>query len=193
MAITPPSGDDLAQIADGYRLGLGPADIEEFRAIITGALASYDEVERMYGARLPEPPARSYDWPTAQANELGLTMVGVPEELGGAMSERSSVTGVLAAEALAHGDMGLAVSLLAPAGVATALARFGDATAQATYLPAFTGDAPAPAAVAVLERGALFDPFALKTTARRAAGGWTLDGENKIGRASCRERVYGTV
>ena len=112
--------------------------------------------------------------------ELGLATLGVPEELGGAMSERSSVTGVLAAEALAHGDMGLAVSLLAPAGVATALARFGDATQQATYLPAFTGDAPAPAAIAVLERGALFDPFAPKTTARRERGGWTIDGEKAL-------------
>jgi alkylation response protein AidB-like acyl-CoA dehydrogenase len=108
-------------------------------------------------------------------------VLGVPEELGGAMSDRSSVTGVLAAEALAHGDMGLAVSLLAPAGVATALAAFGDAGQQATYLPAFTGDAPAPAAVAILERGALFDPFELKTTARRATGqGWTLSGEKAL-------------
>jgi alkylation response protein AidB-like acyl-CoA dehydrogenase len=115
-----------------------------------------------------------------EAAELGLASLGVPEELGGAMSERSSVTGVLAAEALAQGDMGLAVSLLAPAGVATALARFGDATQQATYLPAFTGDSPAPAAVAVLERGALFDPFALQTTARRTDGGWTIDGEKAL-------------
>src|SRR5207248_782464 len=70
--------------------------------------------------------------------------------------------------------------LLAPAGVGTALARFGDATAQATYLPAFTGDTPAPAAVAVLEPGPLFDPFALKTTARSSGGGWTLDGEKAL-------------
>src|SRR5947208_2763412 len=44
----------------------------------------------------------------AQANELGLTMVGVPEQLGGAMEERSAVTAVLMGEALAQGDMGIA-------------------------------------------------------------------------------------
>ena len=66
-------------------------------------------------------------------------MLGVPEELGGAVSERSSVTAVLAAEALAHGDMGLAVALLAPAGVAAALALWGDGDQQATYLPALVG------------------------------------------------------
>jgi len=51
----------------------------------------------------------------AQSNELGLTMVGVPEELGGAVQERSAVTSVLMSEALAHGDMGFAVAALAPA------------------------------------------------------------------------------
>lgn len=115
-----------------------------------------------------------------EAAEVGLALLGVPEEAGGAMSERSSVTGVLAAEALGHGDMGLAVSLLAPAGVATALARFGGATQQATYLPAFTGDAPAPAAVAILERGALFDPLSPRTTATRAGDGWTIEGEKAL-------------
>ena len=73
--------------------------------------------------------------PRSRPASSGLTMLGVPEELGGAVSERSSVTAVLAAEALAHGDMGLAVALLAPAGVASALALWGDGDQQATYLP----------------------------------------------------------
>src|SRR5438874_1848238 len=70
-----------------------------------------------------------------QAVELGLAMVGVPEELGGAVEKRSAVTAVLMSEALAQGDMGLAVACLAPAGVATALGLWGDADQQATYLP----------------------------------------------------------
>ena len=56
-----------------------------------------------------------------QASELGITMLGVPEELGGVVDERSAVTSVLIGEALAHGDMGLALAALAPAGVATTL------------------------------------------------------------------------
>jgi len=71
MAMTPPTNEELAEIAGRYRLGLGPGDIETFRAIITGALASYDAVERMYTARLPEPPDRPYRWPGAAENELG--------------------------------------------------------------------------------------------------------------------------
>ncbi|MGB2710474.1 MAG: acyl-CoA dehydrogenase family protein, partial [Conexibacter sp.] len=88
----------------------------------------------------------------AQAAELGLTMLGVPEELGGAVSERSTVTAVLASEALAHGDLGLAVAALAPGGVAAALSLWGDGDQQATYLPALVGDeVPAAAAVALQE------------------------------------------
>jgi alkylation response protein AidB-like acyl-CoA dehydrogenase len=113
----------------------------------------------------------------AQAGELGLTMLGVPEELGGAVSERSTVTTVLAAEALAHGDMGLALALLAPAGVATALALWGDADQQGTYLPALVGEeTPAAAALALQEPRALFDPFELRTTARRDGEDYVLDG-----------------
>jgi hypothetical protein len=111
-----------------------------------------------------------------QANELGLTMIGVPEELGGAVSERSAVTTVLMSEALAQGDMGIAVACLAPAAVSTALSLWGDAQQQATYLPEFVGDNVPAAALAVLEPRPLFDPFVLETKARPAKGGYSLSG-----------------
>lgn len=111
-----------------------------------------------------------------RVSELGVTLIGVPEELGGVGTERSAVTNVLVAEALAHGDMGLAVSCLAPSAVSTALVLWGDEHQQATYLPSFVGDSVPAAAVAVLEPRALFDPFVLRTTARRSGGGYVLDG-----------------
>ena len=112
----------------------------------------------------------------AEGAELGIGMLGVPEALGGAQDEASAVTSVLAAEALAHGDMGLALALLAPAGVAAALSLWGDERQQAAYLPAFTGDDVPAAAVAVLEPHPLFDPFAVHTRARAVPGGYTLSG-----------------
>ena len=60
--------------------------------------------------RRPTPTATTPAELLAQADELGVTMLGVPEELGGVVHERSAVTGVLVGEALAHGDMGLAVA-----------------------------------------------------------------------------------
>jgi alkylation response protein AidB-like acyl-CoA dehydrogenase len=112
----------------------------------------------------------------AEATELGVGMLTVPEALGGAQTEASTVTAVLAAEALAHGDMALAVALLAPAGVAAALTLWGDERQQAAYLPSFTGDDVPAAAFAVLEPRALFDPFAVQTRARLVPGGYALSG-----------------
>jgi alkylation response protein AidB-like acyl-CoA dehydrogenase len=116
----------------------------------------------------------------AQANELGLTMVGVPEELGGAVAERSAVTTVLMAEALAQGDMGIAVACLAPAGVSTALSLWGDADQQSTYLPEFVGDNVPAAALALLEPRPLFNPLELQTRARRTGGGFVLEGVKSL-------------
>jgi len=116
----------------------------------------------------------------AQSAELGLGALGVPDELGGSASERSAVTGVLIAEALAHGDMGLAVATLAPSGVSTALALWGDADQQAKYLPPFVGDDVPAAAVALLEPRPLFDPFTLETTARKDGDGYVISGAKAL-------------
>ncbi len=115
-----------------------------------------------------------------QANELGLSMVGVPEELGGAVAERSAVTTVLMSEALAQGDMGIAVACLAPAGVSTALSLWGDADQQATYLDEFVGENVPAAALALLEPRPLFDPFTLDTHAREENGGYVLTGAKAL-------------
>jgi hypothetical protein len=108
--------------------------------------------------------------------ELGVTLVSIPEALGGMGAERCATTGALVAEALAHGDLGLAVACLAPAAVSNALVLWGDDTQQSTYLPSFVGDDVPAAALAVLEPRPLFDPFTLDTTARRTGSGYTLSG-----------------
>jgi alkylation response protein AidB-like acyl-CoA dehydrogenase len=113
--------------------------------------------------------------------ELGVTLVGIPETLGGMGTDRSATTGALVAEALAHGDMGLAVACLAPAGVSNALVLWGDEDQQSTYLPAFVGDDVPAAALAVLEPRPLFDPFTLETTATRTpGGGFRLSGAKSL-------------
>jgi alkylation response protein AidB-like acyl-CoA dehydrogenase len=116
----------------------------------------------------------------AQANELGINMLGVPEELGGVVHEQAAVTSTLICEALAHGDMGIAYAALAPGAVATAIGRWGTADQEATYLPAFTGEDVPAAALAVLEPQPLFDPLNLATRARRDGGDWVLDGDKSL-------------
>ncbi|HEY0949362.1 acyl-CoA dehydrogenase family protein [Nocardioides sp.] len=112
--------------------------------------------------------------------EVGLPILGLPEELGGISEERSAVAGALVAEALARGDMGLAVASLAPGSVATALGLWGSEEQQQTYLPAFTepaADATVPAAALALgEPSVLFDPLTPATTATRTGEGLVLNG-----------------
>jgi alkylation response protein AidB-like acyl-CoA dehydrogenase len=116
----------------------------------------------------------------AQAGALGITAMNVPDELGGVGQERSVITNALVAEALAHGDFGLAVACLSGPSVAIALAEFGSAEQEAQYLPSLTGDKAPQAAIAVMEGGALFNPFRLKTRATRKGGGWVLEGEKQL-------------
>jgi alkylation response protein AidB-like acyl-CoA dehydrogenase len=115
-----------------------------------------------------------------QTVELGVAMLGVPEELGGVMTEQSAVTSVLIAEALAHGDMGIAYAALAPGAVATAIGLWGSAEQEATYLPAFTGEDVPAAALAILEPRPLFDPFELETKAKRKGDEWVLTGAKSL-------------
>jgi alkylation response protein AidB-like acyl-CoA dehydrogenase len=115
-----------------------------------------------------------------QAQELGLTLLEVPEDAGGLGSERSTTTAVLVAEALAHGDMGMAAACLAPASVATALSLWGDGSQQQMYLSSFTGSEIPAAALAVAEPRPLFDPFRLETRAVRHADGYIINGTKSM-------------
>lgn len=112
----------------------------------------------------------------ASFTELGITQFAVPEALGGAATEQSPLTNVLIAEELARGDMGLAVAALAPIGVANALVRWGSAEQQAQYLPAFAGENPPVAAIAVAEPRPLFDPAAMACRATTKGDGFVLNG-----------------
>jgi alkylation response protein AidB-like acyl-CoA dehydrogenase len=126
----------------------------------------------------------------AKAAELGITAVNVPEDFDGIAEHRSSVTNVLVAEALAYGDMGLALPILAPAGVAAALTHWGSADQQATYLKEFAGENVPQACVAIAERQPLFDPTALKTTAVRTPSGYRLDGVKSLVPAAANAELF---
>jgi len=114
------------------------------------------------------------------SREIGLPILGLPESLGGVAEERSAMAGTLVAEALAKGDMGLAVATLAPGSVATAIGLWGSDEQQQTYLPAFTGDDVAAAALALTEPQVLFDVMAPQTTAVRTGEGYVLTGVKSL-------------
>lgn len=116
----------------------------------------------------------------AKAAELGITAINIPEDFDGIAEHRSTVTNALVAEALAYGDMGLALPILAPGGMASALTHWGSADQQATYLKEFAGENVPQACVAIAEPHPLFDPTALRTTAVRTPSGYRLDGVKSL-------------
>jgi len=92
---------------------------------------------------------------------------------------------VLISEALAKGDLGMAVAVLAPAAVSTAIGLWGSGEQQAKYLPEFVGDDVPAAALAVMEPRPLFDPNKLETKATKSADGYVLTGvKNLVPRAA---------
>ncbi|NVB82406.1 MAG: acyl-CoA dehydrogenase [Kofleriaceae bacterium] len=116
----------------------------------------------------------------AGGHELALAALVVPETAGGLAEARASVTTALAIEELARGDMGLALAILAPLGVASVLVEHGTFAQQSRWLPRFTGAAFFPAALAMLEPAPGSDPARPRTGAVRAPGGWNLYGEKSL-------------
>ncbi|WP_338036268.1 acyl-CoA dehydrogenase family protein [Nocardioides daejeonensis] len=116
----------------------------------------------------------------AASLEIGLPILGVPEKLGGISEERSAMAGTLVAEALAEGDMGLAVAALAPGAVATALSLWGTDEQQTTYLPEFTGDSVPVAALALTEPTVLFDVLSPSTKAVKDGSDLVLNGVKSL-------------
>ena len=112
----------------------------------------------------------------AAAAELGISLINLPEEYEGLATESAATTGAMVAEALAFGDMGQAVAILAPAGVANTITNYGDDAQQKTYLPEFSGENVPVSAVIVNEQRALFDPFVLQTTAKREGDDIVING-----------------
>lgn len=96
--------------------------------------------------------------------ELGLVPTVIPEEMGGFGDPLSAVTGVMAAEELAYGDLSIAMSVLSPALLAYPLILYGTAEQRENLLPMFLEEKAAPATAALLEPGVFFDANNLKTT-----------------------------
>lgn len=163
----------LARTSDSGVFDLEPTEDQQ---MIVGVIKEFAAEVLRPGAEAAESANDTPKEVLAQTSEFGLTLLNIPESLGGLSEDRSAVTGVLVAEALAEGDMGQAVACLAPAAVATAISLWGSDAQQQTYLPAFAGDDIPTAALAVAEPRPLFDPFELQTTAVKTETGYRLNG-----------------
>ncbi len=111
----------------------------------------------------------------ARGWQIGLIPSAIPDELGG-FGEMSAITGVLAAEEMAFGDLSVAMHILTPALFAYPIILYGTDTQREEYLPLFLEEDFVPATSALLEPGIAFDPYELKTTASVDSDLVTLNG-----------------
>lgn len=160
-------------VSDRGFFDLTPDDEQQ---ALVDALADLAGGELRPAARLADDTCTTPDELVGHGHAFGIGLLGVPTALGGVIDERSATTTVMAAQTLAQGDPGLAASLLAASSVATALALWGSASQQATYLPSFTGDSPITGAIAIDEPQVAGNPMRPTTTARRDGDELILNG-----------------
>ena len=108
--------------------------------------------------------------------ELGLLQASVPESYGG-FGERSAVTGVLAIEEMAFGDLAGTLAVLTPSLFATPILMAGSEEQRQTYLPRIIEGKWSPFTAALIEYSLDFDPNDLRTTARLQNAEYILNGE----------------
>jgi len=107
--------------------------------------------------------------------ELGILQASIPEAYGG-FGERSAVTGALAAEELAYGDLAGALAVGTPGLFALSVLLAGSEEQKKQYLPPIIAADWKPYTAALIEPAFDFDPNDLKTTAAADGGDCVLTG-----------------
>ncbi|MEX2030488.1 MAG: acyl-CoA dehydrogenase family protein [Anaerolineales bacterium] len=106
---------------------------------------------------------------------LGLLATGLPLEVGG-LGERSALSGVLAVEELARGDLSAALATLAPSAFALPIVMAGTPDQRRKYLPRFAGANWPASTAAVIEPTYNFDFAFPEVRAHREAAEFVLTG-----------------
>jgi acyl-CoA dehydrogenase len=108
--------------------------------------------------------------------ELGILQASIPEDFGG-FGEHSAVTGVLAAEELAFGDLAGALAIMIPAGFALPILLCGTEEQKKTYLAPVIEAEWKPFIPAFIESKFDFYPQEMETTATKTGDDYVLKGE----------------
>jgi len=108
--------------------------------------------------------------------ELGYLQASIPEAYGG-FGDRSAVTGVLAAEEMAFGDLSGAMAILCPGLFATPILLGGTEDQKEIYIPPVIEMEWKPFTAALMEPKFNFDPNDLDTIAKVEGDGYTITGK----------------
>jgi acyl-CoA dehydrogenase len=146
----------------------------EEQQMLVDAIHRYAEMDVRKIAHEADEASHVPDDVVATGWEIGLIPASLPEEFGG-FGEREAVTGVLAAEELAWGDLAVALKVMGPALFAYPVLMFGTEDQKQDLLPRFAEEYPHMTA-ALAEPGIFFDAAEMQTTARADDGQVILNG-----------------
>jgi len=149
--------------------------LDDEQQMLTDAIARYskERVRKVYRDaeeedRIP-PDVVQAGW------EIGLLPTSIPEEFGG-FGEYSAVTGAVAIEEFAWGDLAIMLNVMAPNLVAIPLMLCGTEAQKEAFLPLFADEKMPPLTAALTEPVIQFDPYHLKTMAVRQDDKYVLNG-----------------
>src|SRR5215207_5602890 len=151
-------------------------DPTQEQQMLVEAVGKYASNDLRSAARQAE---ESYELPkkvVSKGWEIGLLQASIPESYGG-FGERSAVTGVLAIEKMAFGDLAGTLAVMTPSLFATPILLAGSEEQKQTYLPKVVEGNWPPYTAALIEYAFDFDPNILKTMASAIDAYFILNGE----------------
>ncbi len=111
--------------------------------------------------------------------EIGVLPTSIPEEYGG-FGEYSAVTGAIATEEFAWGDLAIALNVMVPNLLAVPVMLCGTDAQKESYLPAFADENMPSYSAALTEPVVQFSPYHLKTRAVHVGENYVLNGTKAL-------------
>ena len=143
---------------------------------LTEAINRYAKTDLRPAAREAEESGKLPNQLLKKGWELGLIQASIPEIYGG-FGDRSAVTGVLALEELAFGDLAFTLAIESPGLFALPILVAGSEAQKHDYLPKIVKENWQPYAGALIEHSFDFDPMTLKSTATAMGNQYILNGQ----------------
>jgi acyl-CoA dehydrogenase len=151
-------------------------DLTEEQQMLVEAVGKYASNDLRPVARDAEETAELPKRTVSKGWEIGLLQASIPEAYGG-FGERSAVTGVLALEEMAFGDLTGTLAVMTPSLFATPILLAGSEEQKRTHLPRIIEGEWRPYTVALIEYAFDFDPNELRTIATSSGEEYVLNGE----------------
>ncbi len=149
--------------------------LDEEQQMLTDAIARYakERVRKVFRDAEEEndipPDVVQAGW------EIGVLPTSIPEEYGG-FGEYSAVTGAVAIEEFAWGDLAITLNVMTPNLVAVPIMLCGTDAQKDTFLPLFADEKLPPLTAALTEPSVQFNPYHLRTRADRVGDAYVLNG-----------------